>query len=673
MTATVVDAATAAAVAAAATQDAQIAAAIAPWASGNVTVKHLAGAVVAETCVHGAWVADSNTPRGMSLGALISSVVAVSGATITSVAYAVGATTIFTEPITDITLDSPTTLTGRRTNLADQVLGGIVLNALSTLPMADTYLLTFSADDTGTVSVAAAGSIVNTGTGACAWSITPPGGIAVSPSSGTLAAGGTQTLTITPSAAATYSLTLVSAGATITDSPQSIVVAAAPATSLTLSVPSSGTATVSVDVTVTPNGPVAGGGTATLATTVGTLGSTTLTWTAGESGAKTTTLTLAAAGSADVTLTTDTGLTIAGSPATFTASALVPAWLAGKPLNEWFAISGTTGAGSSAVDAYSGFAVRDDTAEVFIGAAGGHTNSSDNRVVSLDLRDDAPAWVLRGSTPETAMDGNASATGDRVVNVSHYLDGRPTSRHNYRHNHWLAHFGRYMTVGCKGEYAGATMGFPNVDGFDPVTNLWDAANAYTSIPVSGNYGEVRDGAGNVWTPNWRRFKTDGTWDAPTTTGTSAASVRTPIVYDSANDTLVCFQWKDGNDAGTAQINCTRLDIATLVRSVITVNASAAKTQFEADAPGWAGADYCPDNGKILFYSGVGATAGRMYWLTPGAGAAWDLEISTFGAGSATLPATNSNGLNGRLRYVPTLKGFLLMPSAASGLYFLRTA
>jgi hypothetical protein len=41
---------------------------------------------------------------------------------------------------------------------------------------------------------------------------------------------------------------------------------------------------------------------------------------------------------------------------------------------------------------------------------------------------------------------------------------------------------------------------------------------------------------------------------------------------------------------------------------------------------------------------------------------------------ATLPATNGGGLQNKLTYVDfgTVKGFVLMPNASAGCYFLRT-
>ena len=84
------------------------------------------------------------------------------------------------------------------------------------------------------------------------------------------------------------------------------------------------------------------------------------------------------------------------SPVWSVAPAYVqPAWLANKPLNTWFEIPNTAGAGGAAVDAYSGIAINERNCEILIAAAGGHGDSSDNRVVSISLGVDAPSWRVR--------------------------------------------------------------------------------------------------------------------------------------------------------------------------------------------------------------------------------------------------------------------------------------
>lgn len=359
MTITVIEPSTIATVGAAATQDAQRAALISYWAGGNVTVRHMAGAVVAETCVHGTWELDAAVPRGMTLGPLISSTVAVSGATITSMVYAAGSVAIFSDPISDVTLGSPTTLTGRRTNLGDLVRPRVRITALSTLPLATTYALTFSVDVAGTVAVDAAGSIVNTGTGACTWSITPPSGIAVSPNSGTLAAGATQALTITPSAAATYSLTLVSAGAAITGSPKTIVVAAAPASAFTLTGLTAGATGAATTFTITTDGPLAAACTVSIAAPGATLSTASLSFAAGAVAPQTFTVTRSTDGTTSVSITNSLGLTNSGSPISYTSSAAWSATIAltvsALPSSLSSAGFALLASGARSLDFYGGF------------------------------------------------------------------------------------------------------------------------------------------------------------------------------------------------------------------------------------------------------------------------------------------------------------------------------
>lgn len=118
---------------------------------------------------------------------------------------------------------------------------------------ADTYLITFAAADTAVTNAAASGSIVNTGTGSVAWSITPPSNVTVTPSSGLAIAGTTTSLSIVATAAATYSLSVTAAGATITGNSQSIVVSSSAPTTATLSGGTTATSTEAETYTVTLN------------------------------------------------------------------------------------------------------------------------------------------------------------------------------------------------------------------------------------------------------------------------------------------------------------------------------------------------------------------------------------------------------------------------------------
>jgi hypothetical protein len=346
-----------------------------------------------------------------------------------------------------------------------------------------------------------------------------------------------------------------------------------------------------------------------------------------------------------------------------------PAWLVGKPLNEWFSIPGTSGAGGAAVDAYSGFAVREEISELACLACGGHNDSSDNRVTTINLEDNAPTWVLR--TAPAGLDGSPTS-GPRPIDVAFYPDGRPTSRHTYRYVHWVSGINRYVLFGARGAWGNA-WDFRDTVGFDPSTNLWDPDGTWPD--VTSSYGTVKDGSGNVLTNTFHRFgNTTGTWTNLAPSGSGI--LRTPAFYDSLRNIIAFIQWGDGFDSNSG-VNVLRYDVAGNSRSTITLTGSGL-SQFTTDQSGYAGGGYCPDNDKFLFYDGRAAAygrpnrAGRMYWITPNSGTTWDIDIAVFGAGSAALPATGTGGVNGKMWYVPRLRGFVLMPTSAAGLYFLRT-
>ncbi len=358
---------------------------------------------------------------------------------------------------------------------------------------------------------------------------------------------------------------------------------------------------------------------------------------------------------------TEAGTSSSGTDGDTDPAGPLPAWLDGRPLNEWFPIDDTAGAGGAQVDTYSGFALR--VTELWCLACGGH-GPTDNRVTSIDLADDAPSWALRHAP---------SAARDLVDDQPYNADGLPTSRHTYRHNIWVPELNRLMMFGCRGTSPNAHHYF-TVDGFDPDTDKWDPAGTWPTIPDGAGFGQVRDGAGQVWTQGWHRFDpATVSWTDPGITHEGVSLSRSPTTYDPVRDQIVCVQWGDGFGSGTG-VNAVRMPLSGTTRKDITFNASAALTQFITDASLYGAMDHCPDNDKFLWYSGTGNGVGRFYWISPNAGEAWDIEIAVFGPNSAApLPATPSAGCNGKLAYVAALKGFVLLPHEGAPLYFLRTA
>jgi len=114
-------------------------------------------------------------------------------------------------------------------------------------------------------------------------------------------------------------------------------------------------------------------------------------------------------------------------------------------------------------------------------------------------------------------------------------------------------------------------------------------------------------------------------------------------------------------------------IAGSAKSNITFNPSAALTQFLADKPAYSAMEYDPVNDQYLFYQGAAGSTSRVYVIKPNASTVWDMSVLTLGAGSIVPDAAVGAGVFNRFRYVAELRGFVLMSSGTSNLYFLRTA
>jgi hypothetical protein len=227
-----------------------------------------------------------------------------------------------------------------------------------------------------------------------------------------------------------------------------------------------------------------------------------------------------------------------------------------------------------------------------------------------------------------------------------------------------------MLFGITGA-AGNAYGFPTVDGFNLDTNTWDPAGTWADMPIGDRGSVMIRATGEVWSTNLSRWSpVTKAWTQPITTRTNDL-VRWPIAHDSRRNQLFTLNWADGQGSSTQSMFATVVPCAGSVQSSVTFKPSVALDSFLVDKPNYAAMDYDPDNDRFLFYCGQGAGAGRVYVVTPNAGTNWDMG---FLATTGNLPpATLGDGVHNRFRYVPALKGFLLMPKATSNLFFIRTA
>lgn len=337
-----------------------------------------------------------------------------------------------------------------------------------------------------------------------------------------------------------------------------------------------------------------------------------------------------------------------------------PAWLAGKPLATWFAIPGTAGAGGAPVNDYSGMAFKPATSEIIIAAAGGHGGSNDNRVVSIDLRADAPTWVQR-----------CAPSPERAQNVAYNPDGKPASRHTYATSLYVPSLDRVMLVGCRFTWPGGH-DHPKLDGFDLAANRWDPAGTWPD--VQGGYGVVADPvSGDLWTSGLCRWNpTSKAWSSPITKR-ARNGVRFPWAFDSKRKQLFGLNIGDGQGYGDmAVVTAVRVPVAGDASIQVAIKPGDALEQFKKDRPVYAGMDYDPTGDRFLFCNNSAKeNAGRVYVVTPKEGDEWEMSILALGAGQPPPPSGGA-GINNRFRYAPGLGGFVLLANGKEDLYFLRT-
>lgn len=350
------------------------------------------------------------------------------------------------------------------------------------------------------------------------------------------------------------------------------------------------------------------------------------------------------------------------------ASGDLPAWLVGMAVNEIKNLSTTADTQGAALNAWGSLPLIDGTATLVSPANGGHNDSSDNRVTSLDLTQASPAWTVQ-IAPSVSVTANAA----------HNPDGKPGSRHVYHHAHYVSQRQRIMLFGQRGRFSDGGDNF-KVDGHTVSgTWAWDAADTWAATAGFQGFGVVRDPTtGNVFANGGYKWtQSTNTWSAlPSYTG----GLRWPVVYDSKRDQFFGLQWADGQGFGSGLV-AQKWNKTTGTGTAITFNASAAYTQWLADQPVYAGMDYDPINDCFLFYTGQSYSSGsvtanvptRIYKITPNSGAVWDMSLLTVTGNTPANVVAGGAGINGRWRYIPALGGFYCQPAAGVAGWFLRTS
>lgn len=369
---------------------------------------------------------------------------------------------------------------------------------------------------------------------------------------------------------------------------------------------------------------------------------------------------------------------------------VMPSWLSGKSVAEWFAISGTAVVGSAVdsggtaktVDSYNGLALKDDTAELFSLASGGHADTTENQVYSIDLLQNSPAWVQRNAATAGGSRRNTQVNGD-PDSYAYNLDGKPCSRHTYWSSQWIAARNRLMNFQAR--FVGNNaVSFAVTDGFNPSNNTWDAAATWPNAAVSAQTknpanGDVYGASGFFYL--WRWNQSANTW-AQSAGGTQ---IYGPLAFDTLRSTVFGLSVGDGiaGSDTTPHIVACRVNADLSGKTAISFNASAAYTEFQAlnyTQGGYAAMTYDSVNDKFYWYCGRSGDTQKIYVITPNNTTTWDMSIMSVtgvtpaAAWDAFSPFNGpAAGCMNKFTYVPRLNGCVLVPRASSNVHFIRTS
>lgn len=351
------------------------------------------------------------------------------------------------------------------------------------------------------------------------------------------------------------------------------------------------------------------------------------------------------------------------------ASVVGPAWLAaaGAALNKAVVIPGIDGGGVGArmLD-WGGIAVL--AGRIFTVAQSGHGNY-ENPFNRANLLADSPVWET-----VTPMSQFSAITPDAL---QHNSDGSLVAVHTYDYVQGDPITNRIIRLGGFGTYPHGN-GLEASDIIDPMNGALSTAPFISGIGYANCIDTLR---GRIWTNGLRCFDTTlNDYIAPNLTGVLENSIpaRYPQVYDSVHDRIFSLMWGDGGPSGISNVlNAAVFPAAGGVRQAVTVDASAARTQFLAEYVNGdqAGMTYDRFNDCFYWYAGQRTSRGNLWVIRFTSATTVSVSLFAFAAGSIPLDATPDSGagINGRVKMIDELKGFIINPSGDGRWFYIETA
>lgn len=363
-----------------------------------------------------------------------------------------------------------------------------------------------------------------------------------------------------------------------------------------------------------------------------------------------------------------------------------PAWYAAANTSEWLALNGGAADTLSAVNpcpanncSYSSVegqaGVIDDWCgavaspySLLICAQGGHLGYAGNEVYEFVFNTTSPRWHRR-----------VEPSSSQQENVAYYADGKPTSRHGYRHDcyiaagtngsRWYAPYGYSAFGNSPGTFAPGASYVLGSSGYDPqgtFPNFPGDINydAYTAYDPVGHKVYVQEtglvsGLWRLWsldvaTKVWTQHGSSGVLQDGAYIGAFIDPIRRVFVGQSGN-TLWIRDIAFPNATG---------------RAYTVAGMSGSAIAYEPVSGKWVNWD----GGKTLrvitppsnYRTGDGSTSNGL-----NASASYSVGATISPSGGATPTAPNSNGTYGRFAYIAQPHGFCVVNATNQSMYFFK--
>jgi hypothetical protein len=326
-----------------------------------------------------------------------------------------------------------------------------------------------------------------------------------------------------------------------------------------------------------------------------------------------------------------------------------------------------SGTDSRRIDIYSGGALIYESGRPFIHAfGGGHNDGSWNGTMKY-----GPLWGSGANTPVWSIGATPSPPGSIVFGSSTglYADGKPSSQHTYN---LLVGIGSRMW--CPAPGVSYSNGSVNASG-PPTPHYWESATdtwtfpaypAYPTPPGVGAGGGVTAYNGNLYLyknpgdpQRLRVFNiAAGTWSMDSN-DTTLAGDSTALAVDTRRGALLAIASGTAYDTGAYWPNLANLSIAR--RTGIAAPPSLISVSLEYD--------YDRDAFVVPSTSAASVFELSASSLASGGSPSWTTR--TFSGPTPTN--TGPQGLAGRFRAIPELKGYISVPGSQSSVYFYRSA